>query len=300
MLKAEGVLGVGLPRSSGPVCLPERSARGAAAGCCGGKGKSLAFSARGGHLVHYAAWDGPGVAQALASRQRRPQREDTLRKGKQTMKHRRIVLAATAAMARPPADAGRRPGFTLVEVLVVIAVIALLISMLMPAYGRARERTNLILCRGRLRNVGVGMLLYANDNRSALPVSRKLDNPHTELISAMGTSQYVQNPANYYCPSQQAEDLCCTAGNLQAGNIAYFYYSAHQSTTNGSVSTFLRWSVSWPRKLDTSMPGDTWVMSDIWLSGDPTAHWFYNKGVNYLMLGGGVEMVEDSPRQAFH
>ncbi len=60
-------------------------------------------------------------------------------------------------------------GFTLVELLVVIGIIALLISILLPTLGRARSSANSIACQSNLRQVGLGLLLYADGNKQSLP-----------------------------------------------------------------------------------------------------------------------------------
>jgi prepilin-type N-terminal cleavage/methylation domain-containing protein/prepilin-type processing-associated H-X9-DG protein len=68
-----------------------------------------------------------------------------------------------------PAVRSRRRGFTLVELLVVIGIIALLISILLPALSRAREQGNAIKCLSNVRQVGTAFIMYANDFKQRLP-----------------------------------------------------------------------------------------------------------------------------------
>jgi prepilin-type N-terminal cleavage/methylation domain-containing protein/prepilin-type processing-associated H-X9-DG protein len=80
----------------------------------------------------------------------------------------------------------RKPasGFTLVELLIVIAIIAALIALLLPALRKAREAAIRTTCAAQLYQIGIATIMYANDNRGALPTCFAPSGP--ELIAFRG------------------------------------------------------------------------------------------------------------------
>jgi prepilin-type N-terminal cleavage/methylation domain-containing protein len=63
----------------------------------------------------------------------------------------------------------RNAGFTLVELLVVIGIIAVLIAILLPALNRARQAANTLDCEARLRQMGQALHIYVTSNKGSLP-----------------------------------------------------------------------------------------------------------------------------------
>lgn len=105
----------------------------------------------------------------------------------------------------------RRPrGFTLIELLVVLAIIGMLASLLLPAVSRATEAGRSTACLSNLRQIGLSVQMYVQDNRNRLPFirDRRFDTnapPDTNAVASIDVvlTNYLGSPKVLRCPSDR-------------------------------------------------------------------------------------------------
>lgn len=124
------------------------------------------------------------------------------------MKKRIILLRRIQKNPFPP----RRNSylsFTLIELLMIMAIIALLVSMLFPALKKARETANRITCTNNMKNVGLATTMYVTDNEDYLPIYDWTGSHFYKFLTYLGipyknTKYYFNYPSAmkfFSCPS---------------------------------------------------------------------------------------------------
>ena len=92
--------------------------------------------------------------------------------------------------------------FTLIELLVVIAIIALLAALLLPALSKAKEQGRSAACKSNMRQVTLGILMYADDNQDYLPWPGEVDrNLEPDWMFGGQDNTFPQTPSQWRNPS---------------------------------------------------------------------------------------------------
>lgn len=123
----------------------------------------------------------------------------------------------------------RRRAFTLIELLIVIAIIALLAAILFPVYGRVRENARRSSCQSNQKQVGLSIKQYLQDNDEKFPLSAVSSAPYGW---ADAIQPYLKNTQVLHCPSDPAATNPSPSGY---GYSSYFYNFLLSGVTESKV-----------------------------------------------------------------
>lgn len=143
--------------------------------------------------------------------------------------------------------------FTLVEILVVIAIIAILAAILFPVFGRARENARRASCQSNLKQIGLGLLQYSQDYDENLVRAWQSSIPGNGPSDATARYKwmdavfpYVKSEAIFNCPSQSFRAPAGTYGfrsgtnyGSYAINSTYWEEGDFEKSPAGEVNTRL-------------------------------------------------------------
>lgn len=131
--------------------------------------------------------------------------------------------------AFPQRVSARDRAFTLTDILVSLSVIAVLISLLLPSLSMVRESTRRLICSSNIRQVGLGLMMFADDHEGKMPgtgfvpekgvavrsgssqaqntmIARVADfDVHWDGLGYLYQHEYIDAPGVFYCPSHHGE-----------------------------------------------------------------------------------------------
>ncbi len=190
----------------------------------------------------------------------------------------------------------RKQGFTLVELLTVIAIIGVLVSLLIPAIQRARESSRSTQCKSNLRQIGLAMTQYLDrqGERGKFPMTARL--PKTSNPSKLPSLYDVlapfceNNREIFLCPSDYLKPTADANGNL-ADQDHYETWHEREGLSYEYPSTLFE-NKTRPEVLNTRVgpvgTSEVWIVYDFdAFHGSPGE----NGARNYAYLDGHVDAV---------
>lgn len=195
----------------------------------------------------------------------------------------------------------RRTGFTLVEILVVVAITAILAALLLAVFSRVRENGSLSTCQNQLKQLILAVQQYTADNDGFTPA---------DISFQRQLFPYIKSPALIECPTHQARSFPFPVKPDSQNYIFGYWYNGPQLTTRNKQNGALSFKARQEASLEVQ--SKIWVFADDNPSPNPQAgeggflaysqcdtsggFWatLHNGGANYAFLDGHTKWLTPS------
>ena len=148
------------------------------------------------------------------------------------------------------AERARRWGFTLIELLVVIAIIAILAALLLPALNRAKDKAQRVACTNNLRQLALGVLLYADNSGDKLPTPLFDPERLPTSLPWLAYEMFQEGPDGPVPPNTPGKNLGLLYVEKLVPAGRSFYDPGLRHVDSVPIHFELKWYEPWPRYCD--------------------------------------------------